>query len=308
VTARAFLAALLLNSSTVAAQTPPAPPPLEAAERALVQALSLPDRESFRQLLAPDAVFFLPAEAHGPDAITGKWLPFLLDPALTMVLTIETSTTARSGEVGQTSGTFAINGRTNIGVRTTPGGSFSIVWHLVEGRWKIHTLRGGGKGGVRLVQRGGVGGFLFGMSQSEVSRVADCHPYTNVSRTGGLECPNYRFDGRSMNISFLFASDQLKRIQLWFYNGESEKEAKEAIEAVIDHLEKVAGGARIGALPEVEVTADVVAGILKDAPARNGGVTQVEISTPASSGTETWFARVGRHQFGYAVMLFAEPR
>jgi hypothetical protein len=111
-----------------------------------------------------------------------------------------------------------------------------------------------------------------------------------------------------MNISFLFASDQLKRIQLWFYNGESEKEAKEAIEAVIDHLEKVAGGARIGALPEVEVTADVVAGILKDAPARNGGVTQVEISTPASSGTETWFARVGRHQFGYAVMLFAEPR
>ena len=148
-TARAFLAALLLNSSTVAAQTPPAPPPLETAERALVQALSLPDRESFRQLLAPDAVFFLPVEAHGPDAITGKWLPFLRDPALTMGLTIETSTTATSGEIGQTSGTFAINGRTNIGMRITPGGTFSIVWHLAEGSWKIHTLSGAGKGGAR---------------------------------------------------------------------------------------------------------------------------------------------------------------
>jgi len=153
VIARAFLATLLLNSATMAAQTTPAPPPLELAERALVQALSLPDRDAFRQLLAPDAVFFLPVDAYGPDAITGKWLPFLLDPALTMVLTIDSSTTATAGKVGLTSGTFAIHGRTNLGVRTTPGGTFSIVWHLVEDRWKIQTLSGAGRGEKRRANR-----------------------------------------------------------------------------------------------------------------------------------------------------------
>ena len=147
-----FVAAVLLNASSLAAQPRPASPPLAAAEGALIQALALPDRDAFRQLLAPDAVFYLPVETHGPDAITEKWLPFLLDPALTLVLTIETSTTAESGEMGQTTGMFAIYGRTNKGMRTTPAGTFSIVWRRVEGSWKIGTLSGAGKGGVRLVR------------------------------------------------------------------------------------------------------------------------------------------------------------
>ena len=306
--ARVLLAALFLNASSLAAQTRPAVPPLKAAEGALVAALAAADQNAFRRLLGPDTVFYFPVEARGPEAIVAKWLPFLLDPALTLVLTIDTSTTAESGEMGQSTATFAIKGRTNKGVQTTPAGSFSIVWRVVEGQWKIATLGGAGKGGVKLARQGGVGRFLFGMSRTDVSGVSDCQPYTNVSRTGGLECPNYLFNGRKMNISFLFAGDELKRIQLWFYNGESEKEAREAIAAVIDHLKKVAGGARINGLPETEVTPDAVMSVISSAQTRPGGIIQIEISTPVTSDAEAWFARVGRHQFGYAVMLFADPR
>ncbi len=306
-TARLFITALLLlNASTLAAQ-PAAAPPLQSAERALISALAAPDRDAFRHLLASDAIFFLPVEAHGPDAILDKWSPFLFSRELTLVLTIATSSTADSGEMGQTSGTFGIYGRTSKGMTTTPVGAFSIAWRLVDGQWKIGTLSGGSKAGVRLVQRGGVGPYLFGMSKAEVSQVADCSPYTNVSRTGGIECANYAFDGRKMNISFLFDADQLKRIQLWFYNGESEPEAREAIGAVIDHLKRVAGGAHIGAMPGVEVTTDAIADILKG-PVPQGRIAQVEISSPASARPEVWFARVARHQLGYMVMLFADPR
>jgi ketosteroid isomerase-like protein len=305
---RVFLVAFLLNSSSVNGQTAAAGSTLQAAERGLVTALALPDRNAFREFLAPDTVFYFPVEARGPEAITEKWLPFLLDPALTLVVTIDSSTTAQSGEMGQTAATFAIKGRTNKGMQTTPAGRFSIVWRAVAGRWKIATLSGTGKGGIKLVRRGGVGGFQFGMSRTEVSGVADCQPYTNVSRTGGIECPNYLFGGRKMNISFLFAGDELKRIQLWFYNGESEQEAKAAIGAVIEHLQKVAGGSRINGLPEIEVTPDAVMNVVNSAQVRPGGVIQVEISTPTTSDAEAWFARVGRHQFGYAVMLFADPR
>ncbi len=307
VIARLFATAVFfLNASALAAQ-PASAPPLQSAERALIEALTAPDREAFRQLLASDAVFFLPVEAHGPDAILDKWSPFLFSRELTLALTIQTSSTADSGEMGQTSGTYGIYGRTSKGMTTTPVGAFSIAWRLVDGRWKIGTLSGGGKSGVRLVERGGVGGYFFGMSKAEVSRVADCTPYTNVSRTGGIECPNYTFDGRKMNISFLFRADQLNRIQLWFYNGDSEQEAKEAIGAVINYLKRVAGGAHIGALPGLEVTTEAIADILKG-PVPPGRIAQVEISSPTNSRPEVWFARVGRHELGYMVMLFADPR
>ena len=141
VRARVFLAAFLLNASSLAAQTGPVSP-LDTAETALVRALALPDRDAFRELLAPDAAFSFPVEARGPEAITEKWLPFLLDPAVTLSFTIDTSTTADSGETGQTAGTLAIYGRTNKGMRMTPAGSFSIVWRMVEGQWKIATLSG----------------------------------------------------------------------------------------------------------------------------------------------------------------------
>ena len=61
------------------------------------------------------------------------------------------------------------------------------------------------------------------MTRDEVRRVPDCEPYTQVAVTGGLECPHYRFDDREMNISFIFAGEHLRRIQLWYYAGGVER-------------------------------------------------------------------------------------
>ncbi len=147
---RAFVTAvLILQTSALAAQTAPEPPPLGMAERALVNALMLPDRDAFRQLLAADAVVSLPVEAHGPDAIVEKWQPFLQSREVRLSLTIESSATGQSGDTGQTLGTFAIYGRTAKGMSTTPVGAISIGWRLVDGQWKIGTLSRTGKAGAK---------------------------------------------------------------------------------------------------------------------------------------------------------------
>jgi ketosteroid isomerase-like protein len=140
VIARIFIAACLLTPWPLAAQTTAATPPLQSAERALVNALMIPDREAFRQLIAPDAVFSIPGDASGPDAIIEKWRPFLLNRDVTVALTIEASMIGESGDSGRTSGTLAIYGRTNNGMSMTPVGSFSIAWRLVDGQWRIGAL------------------------------------------------------------------------------------------------------------------------------------------------------------------------
>jgi ketosteroid isomerase-like protein len=138
-----------VSNTVVFAQTP-ATPRLETAERALVNALMRPDGDAFRQLLATDAVFLVPAEAHGPDAILEQWRPFLSGSEARIALTIESSTTAESGATGQTTGTLHVWARTNKGMSTTPVGGFSIDWRLVDGHWKIATLMRGAKGRARL--------------------------------------------------------------------------------------------------------------------------------------------------------------
>lgn len=304
---RGTLSVLLLVWLPSAAWCQPQPS-LQDAERALGDALLRHDQRAFVDLLASDAVFFLPTESHGADAIVRAWLPFLVDVGVTMVMTTESAVIGKSGDLAQSTGRFAIKGPTDHGISTIPAGTYSAVWRLIDGRWRLTTLAGAGNGRVNMVVRGGVGGFRFGMSRTEVSGVSDCQPYTNVARTGGLECPNFTFEGQKMNISFIFASDHLRRIQLWFYEGESETEAHDAVARVIEYLQRMAGGVHIAALPGQEVTPDGVMSMLNGPPVRPGYVTQFELSTPAGSQREVWFSRVARHQFGYAVMLFADPR
>jgi ketosteroid isomerase-like protein len=140
-----FATVILLNAATLAAQSAQETPPLETAERALVNALLRPDAEAFRQLLAADAVFSVPAQVQGADAIVEKWQPFLKGGEVRLSLTIDSSTTAQSGERGQTLGTFAVYGRTLNGMSTTPVGAVSIAWRVIDGRWKIETLSRTGK-------------------------------------------------------------------------------------------------------------------------------------------------------------------
>jgi ketosteroid isomerase-like protein len=142
VIARVFLAALLmLSTPPLVARTTSASPPIDAAERAFVSALMLPDRDAFRLLLADDAVFFLPVESRGPEAIVQSWRPFLSSPEVRLAPIIERSSTADSGAMAETFGTFSVYGRTSKGMTTTPAGSFSIEWRLDDGRWKIAALK-----------------------------------------------------------------------------------------------------------------------------------------------------------------------
>jgi ketosteroid isomerase-like protein len=287
---------------------------LAEAERTFINALASHDRAAFTAMFADDAESTLPSVTHGPEAIANMWLPFLIDPGTTMILATTSVATAPAGDTGTSSGTFAIRGRTNNGVQTIPAGTYSITWRLVEGHWKIARLSGGsGKGASapasrsesisETVDRGGVGPFRFGMTRDEVSRVRDCAPYVPVTVTGGLECAHYRFDDREMNISFIFAGERLRRIQLWYYEGESSVEARDAI---VTFLQRTTGGATLSARPDVPLSGEGIVAALNNAGAPVGRqIVQLDITAP-SDGSIVWFSRVGRHEHGYLVMLFAE--
>ena len=91
------LGALLLTSfsfSTVQGQEPPVS--LLDAERAFADALIRHDRSAFVALFTPDAECTFPVVKHGPEAIANAWLPFLIDPGTTMLLT---STAGMTGDV-----------------------------------------------------------------------------------------------------------------------------------------------------------------------------------------------------------------
>jgi ketosteroid isomerase-like protein len=312
--------------SPVYTQEPP--PSLQEAERAFADALARHDRAAFVAMFAPDAESSLPVEKHGPEAIAAAWLPFLIDPGTTMLLESTEVATGTSTDVGNTAGTFAVRGRTNMGVQTIPLGTYSIAWRLVDGRWRISRLSGSTNGARAttnganptpnanatpnvvdpIANTGGVGRYRFGMSRAEVSHVSDCPRYLNVAVTGGLECAPYSFEGEEINISFLFASDRLRRVQLWMYEGQSAEDAEQAVARVLTYLERIAGGVTVRTLPDMSVTPAAVMKMLSSAPPQANGIAQVEIVTASGTQPEVWSAKVGHHRFGYMVMLFADAR
>ncbi len=307
--------------SSVHTQAPP--PSLQEAERAFADALVRHDQAAFVAMFAPDAESSLPVEKHGPEAIANSWLPFLIDPGTTMLLETTEVTMGASSDVGNSVGTLAVRGRTNAGTQTIPLGTYSIAWHMVEGRWRITRLSrsasapangvasksnaNAAASGVKAGEiQGGIGRYRFGMSRAEVSQVSDCSPYLNVAVTGGLECAPYTFEGQQINISFLFAGDRLRRIQLWMYEGQSTDDAEQAVARVLRYLERVAGGVAVRSLPDMSVTPAAVMKLLGSAPPQSNGIAQVEIVTASTTAPEMWSAKIGHHQLGYMVMLFAD--
>jgi ketosteroid isomerase-like protein len=130
---------LVLSPLTIAGQEPLS---LKAADQAFADALTHHDRSAFVALLAPDATSALPVAKRGPDAIAESWLPFLVDPGTTMVLTCVEVRPATSGDRGTTKGNLAVTGRTNHGTQTIPLGTYVIEWTKVDGQWRISTLGG----------------------------------------------------------------------------------------------------------------------------------------------------------------------
>jgi ketosteroid isomerase-like protein len=320
---RECLGVVLFASTFVShVHTQEPPPSLQEAERAFADALVRHDRAAFVAMFAPDAESSLPVEKHGPEAIAADWLPFLIDPGTTMLLETTEVTTGTSSDVGNTAGRFAVRGRTNTGVQTIPLGTYSIAWRLVDGRWRISRLSGSTNGarattnGVHPTSNevnptpnsGGVGRYRFGMSRAEVSQISDCPRYVSVAVTGGLECAPYAFEGQQINISFLFTADRLRRVQLWMYEGQSADDAEQAVARVLGYLERIAGGVTVRTLPDMSVTPAAVMKLLSSAPPQANGIAQVEIVTAPGTQPEAWSAKVGHHQRGYMVMLFADAR
>jgi ketosteroid isomerase-like protein len=268
-------------------------------------ALANHDPAAFQQLLAPDASFTLPAALHGIDAIVKAWAPFLVAGGNTMTLTAAKTVTAASGDLAYVFGSFAVTGKSSGAPVMDALGEYVAVWRHMDGRWRLAIFSGVSASAGTRTGRGGLAGYRFGMTLDEVRQVQDCRPYTNVSQTGGLECANFMFEGRRVNISFLFSANQLRRIQLWMYEGNSEALARDAVAAVIQFLQKTRGGVTIGALPGVAVTEDQVMGMLKSG---SGATTQFDLSTPAGPETEVWYGRVVHLQDGYFVFLLIDPR
>ena len=84
-------------------------------------------------------------------------------------------------------------------------------------------------------------------------------------------------------------------------------DTRSAVTRVLDYLQRTAGGATIAALPGVKVTLDGVMTMINGALPQPRGIASVEIGSPSRPQSEVWFSRVGRHQGGYMVMLFADP-
>jgi hypothetical protein len=152
--------------------------------------------------------------------------------------------------------------------------------------------------------------YRFGMTREQVRQVAVCQPYLDVPITGGLECPNFTLEGKKMNISFIFAGPALRRIQLWFYEGRSEKDAKKATDAALAYLTREAGAVHTYELPSgTEPTTDEIFKALKKMNVPPNQPAIVQLVTQSSARPEQLHSRVVRTpDDSYGVYVFVSAK
>jgi ketosteroid isomerase-like protein len=212
-----IVASLVLAAA--AAQEPAFTPDVRAAERAFADALQRHDRAAFERVIAPDAIFYLPTVLEGRDAITMGWIPFLAVNG--SMLNIEPGSVSGQGDLLMTEGRYSIAGTGPI--RPVQGGRYLAVWKRGTEGWTLYSFAGGAPPPPRPTigapppprVAGGVGDYRFGMTKPQVRQIPACEPYLDVPSTGGLECPNFTFESRKMNVSFVFANNGLRLVQLW---------------------------------------------------------------------------------------------
>ncbi len=344
-----FLALLLATAITTATQAAAInpqsqPATVKDAEAAMIEALHKHDRAAFDRILDPGAVFFLPTLSQGREAILRSWSIFVIPSNASMEITPTDAVVSTSQDLAYTTGKFVFTVNNSGKVTTAMSGTYLSVWRNVDGKWLLKAFAGAGeKAPVNLsgptaapgsagspgagaaptapqpnptvlaASGGGLGFYRFGMPLDEVRKVDSCKPYMDVRTTGGLECPNYMFEGRKINISFIYATNALRRIQLWLYEGDSEKDARKATDFAIEFLKRTAGGAHTyGLAQNVEVNGDNIVKSVKDQQAAAGRGVMTEIQTPSSDSPQKWFCRVSRTPMPdgnwYGVFLFVDPR
>ena len=154
-----------------------------------------------------------------------------------------------------------------------------------------------------LAAAGGLGPYRFGMTRAEVEAVPACQPYVVVAGTHGLECRNFTFEGRKMTISFIFAGGSLSRIQLWYYEGSSEAEARQATDAMLEYLSRHGPPRSSAVAGKTPTTKSIFERVNvsrggKNVPAR------VQISATGGEPGTTVHGSVTRVRVGYFVFLF----
>ncbi len=152
---------------------------------------------------------------------------------------------------------------------------------------------------------GGLGDFKLGMTPEQVKGVKACAPYRAVQATGGLECPNFVFDGKKRNISFIFdPAAGLKKIQLWFHEGPDRKAMETAAADLVGSLQKGYGELESNTLGAgAPVTTAALLGALDKMPATAVAKVQVKPKkTPADTFLFGTIARDPTH--GYFVFLY----
>lgn len=308
-----MLTAGSLLLTLIAAQEPAFTPDVRAAERAFADALQRHDRGAFERLIAPDAIFYLPTVLEGREAIAMGWIPFLAING--SLLNIEPGSVSGQGDLLVTEGRYSIGGTGPI--RPVQGGRYLAVWKRGADGWTIYSFAGGSPppprptAGAPAPARamGGVGDYRFGMSKPQVRQIPACEPYLDVPSTGGLECPNFTFEGRKMNVSFVFQNNGLRMVQLWYYEGSSEKDAKKAIDGMLEYLTREAGVVHSYELPSgAAVTSDEIVKALKKQTPSGNQPANVQIVTESTSKPEQLHARVIKGGDKFMALMFVTAR
>jgi hypothetical protein len=121
----------------------------------------------------------------------------------------------------------------------------------------------------------------FGMTKAEVRAQGDPSAYYSFSNgaVGSKEGP---FEGSVVPISFYFSSDRLTRVMLLPYVGNDVGQAREAWRKVLQHLQRVSGGAEV--------------------PSLGSGPTTIERALAAFDEQVGKLPRGARHQAGASPM------
>jgi hypothetical protein len=139
----------------------------------------------------------------------------------------------------------------------------------------------------------GYGPWRIGMTKAQVTAVSEFGPYKPVPSTGGVETFNARWNGRKANVSFVFESDHLVKIQIWAYEGKDLQAATRAWFAVRSYLQKNYG----------DVQAEDPK-VISSAPP-SGQPIKIQMAPRKMPPGLSVFCSFFRHpQFGYYVFLY----